>query len=382
MDFIGFDPGKVSSQICPITAEGELLEHRIKTDRKQLAKLLGGRPPARSLIEAGTQSEWVARYLEQLRHEVVVADPNFAPMYATRSRRVKTDKRDARTLAEACRLGAYRTAHRASDKQRHVRAKLAVREALVRTRSKYLSLIRSLLRRDGWRIRAGSARSFLVSLAAMQTSAQVQDEVAPLVLLRESLNEQIKGADDELAELVKADSVVKRLTSVPGVAAVTATCFVATLDDVTRFPDARQARAYRGLVPTEHSSGERQQRGSSNQAGPNRARYLLVEAALTILRRRSAHTAALHDWTTRIKERRGMKIAVVALARKLAGILSARWRDGTDFRATAASTDAVLAAVATRPPGLLLQQRFSQMVDEHEARSGSERCRMRDGAAD
>jgi len=106
MDFIGFDLGKVASQICIITAEGELLEYRIKTDREQLAKLLGGRPQARILIEAGTESEWVARYLEQLGHEVVVADPNFAPMYATRSRRVKTDKRDARTLAEACRLGA------------------------------------------------------------------------------------------------------------------------------------------------------------------------------------------------------------------------------------------------------------------------------------
>ena len=122
LDFIGFDLGKVSSQICIITADGELFEHRIRTDREQLAKLLGERPPARILIEAGTESEWVARYLEAFGHEVVVADPNFAPMYATRSRRVKTDKRDARTLAEACRLGAYRPAHRTSDKQRHVRA--------------------------------------------------------------------------------------------------------------------------------------------------------------------------------------------------------------------------------------------------------------------
>ena len=73
MDFIGFDLGKVASQICIITAEGELLEYRIKTDREQLAKLLGGRPQARILIEAGTESEWVARYLEQLGHEVVVA---------------------------------------------------------------------------------------------------------------------------------------------------------------------------------------------------------------------------------------------------------------------------------------------------------------------
>ncbi len=134
MDHIGFDLGKVNSQLCIITSEGELIERRISTSRDSLTKLLGSRPPAHILIEAATESKWVARHLEGLGHEVVVADPNFAPMCATRSRRVKTDKRDARTLAEACRLGAYRPAHRTSDQQRHIRAKLAVREALVRTR--------------------------------------------------------------------------------------------------------------------------------------------------------------------------------------------------------------------------------------------------------
>ena len=76
MGFIGFDLGKVSSQLCIITTDGELLEHRVKTDREHLAKLLGTRPPARILIEAGTESEWVARHLETLGHEVIVADPN------------------------------------------------------------------------------------------------------------------------------------------------------------------------------------------------------------------------------------------------------------------------------------------------------------------
>ena len=108
MDFIGFDLGKVSSQVCILTENGELIERRIHTDREHIGKLLGNRAPARILIESSTESEWVARFLEELGHEVIVADPGFAPMYATRSRKVKTDKRDARTLAEACRLGAYR----------------------------------------------------------------------------------------------------------------------------------------------------------------------------------------------------------------------------------------------------------------------------------
>lgn len=140
MDFIGFDLGKVSSQVCILTEDGELIERRIHTNREQIAKLLGHRTVALILIESSTKSEWVARFLEGLGHEVVVADPGFAPMYASRSRKVKTDKRDARTWSEACRLGAYRPAHRTSDKQRHIRAELAVREVMIRTRSRYISL--------------------------------------------------------------------------------------------------------------------------------------------------------------------------------------------------------------------------------------------------
>ncbi|QRK11776.1 transposase [Archangium violaceum] len=117
-----------------------------------MGALLSKRPKARVLLEASTESEWVARYLEERGHEVVVADPNFAPMYATRSRRVKTDKRDARSLAEACRLGAYRPAHRISDGRRHLKAQLAVREALVRTRTRYISLVSALVRYEGWRM--------------------------------------------------------------------------------------------------------------------------------------------------------------------------------------------------------------------------------------
>lgn len=331
MDFIGFDLGKVSSQVCIITSDGELIERRIKTDREHMEEFLGSRPPARLLIEASTESEWVARYLEELGHKVVVADPNFASMYATRNRKVKTDKRDTRTLAEACRLGAYRPAHRTSDQQRHVRAQLAVREAMVRTRSRYISLISTLLRRDGLRIGPGHAPAFLKRLAQVQLPAALREEVAPLVLLLQSLNEQIKAADERLTQLVKEDEVVARLCTAPGVGPVTATSFVSTLDDHARFAGAKEARAYLGLVPSEYSSGERQQRGHISKAGPGRARHMLVEAAWCILRRRNNANAGLHEWAVGIAARRGSRIAVVALARKLAGILYAMWRDGTEF---------------------------------------------------
>src|SRR5437870_3648918 len=144
MEHIGIDVHKNESQICRLTEEGEILEQRIATRRDRWAAVLGKLPRARVLIEASTESEWVTRCLEDLGHEVIIADPNFAPMYATRSRRVKTDRRDTQALMDACRLGAYRPAHRTSDAQRQVRALLAVRDSVVRTRTRQVHLIRAL----------------------------------------------------------------------------------------------------------------------------------------------------------------------------------------------------------------------------------------------
>jgi hypothetical protein len=121
MDHIGIDVHKKESQLCIRSEGGEWVESRIRTTPERFADVLGDRPRARILLEASTESEWVARCLEGLGHEVIVADPNFAPMYAARSGKIKTDRRDARARAEACLLGAYRPAHRLSDAQRHVR---------------------------------------------------------------------------------------------------------------------------------------------------------------------------------------------------------------------------------------------------------------------
>jgi transposase len=140
MDTIGLDLHKRESQLCIIGSQGEITEKRIMTTRERFTAVLLGRARCRILL-ASTESEWVARHLESLGHEVIVADPGFAPMYARRTKKVKTDKRDARTLAEACVLGAYRATHRVSTEQRHVRSELLVRDALVRTRTRYVSSV-------------------------------------------------------------------------------------------------------------------------------------------------------------------------------------------------------------------------------------------------
>jgi transposase len=333
MDHIGIDVHKNQSQICILTDEGELVEQRIRTDRDRFTSVLGERSRSRVLIESSTESEWVARCLEGLGHEVVVADPNFAPMYSTRSRRIKTDRRDAQALAQARRLGAYRPAHRSSDEQREVRAKLSVREALVRTRSRYICLIRALFRAEGLRVGSGSGAGFVGRLNLEEMPEVLRQKIVPLIEVMGHLNEQIKRLDRELAELSESDVVVRRLRTVPGVGPVTAASFVATLDRVDRFRGAHQVEAYLGLVPREMSSGEREHRGHITKVGGGRTRWLLVEAAWSILRWKRPSTEPLWQWADRIAHQRGRRVAAVALARRLAGILYAMWRDGIDYGA-------------------------------------------------
>jgi transposase len=335
MDHVGIDLGKRESQIAILTEDGELINRRIRTERPRLAEMFGRRPKARILLEASTESEWVARCLEDLGHEVIVADPNYAPMYARRTRRVKTDRRDAHALAQACRAGTYRPAHRTSTERRALRARLAVREAVVRTRAAWITRIQSLVRREGGRLRTGAPETFLTRVAELALPPALMTVIAPLVDLLGPLNAQIEALDEELERIVAADEVLRRLTTVPGVGPVTATAFVATVDDVTRFRGAHQVEAYVGLVPSEWSSSEVQRRGHITKAGNGRMRWLLVQAAWCILRRRKRlETVALRDWADGIAGRRGRAIAAVALARRLAGILFAMWRDGTVYDAT------------------------------------------------
>jgi len=148
-----------------------------------------------------------------------------------------------------------------------------------------------------------------------------------------------------IEHLAVQDPRVPRLRSVPSVGPVTAAAFLAAIDDVGRFHHAHQLEAYLGLVPREYSSGDTQRRGPITKAGHARPRWLLIQAALSILRRRPPAAEALWTWALRIAARRGKHVAVVALARRLAGILYALLRDGTVYapRRAAALPDPVAA---------------------------------------
>jgi transposase len=180
---------------------------------------------------------------------------------------VKTDRRDARTLAEALRLDAYRPAPRSAEGPRHGRAELAVRATLVRTRTRSVGWLKALVRREGLRLPSGMPEHAATTVAAVPVSPMLATELAPLLALLPALNAEIAAADQRLAAGLAANAVVQRLATAPAIGPVTATAFVATLDDIPRCASAHQVEAYLGLVPSERSSGERQRRGRITKAG-------------------------------------------------------------------------------------------------------------------
>jgi transposase len=204
-----------------------------------------------------------------------------------------------------------------------------MRDALVSTRTKLINNLRGWLRAQAVQLRRGSAETFQLRLRELPSRPPYLD--AQLIVL-DAVTTQIKGADLALKELSQSEPICVRLMTVPGVGPVTAIRFVAALDEICRFEGAHKVEAYLGLTPGESSSSESKQRLSITKAGPGALRWVLVQAAWSLRNSRQAGARPLQAWTREIEKRRGRRIATVALARKLAGILYALWKTGKTFQ--------------------------------------------------
>jgi len=318
------------SQIRIVDEGGTVLrDQRIPTSRERLVRAFEGIGTTRILLETGTESEWVAQTLEGAGHEVIVADPNYAPMYGDLQRRIKTDRRDVAALAEANRRGWYRAAHRASAPQRETKQILRSRRFLVQTRSSAVSLLRSLLRQSGYRLGTGSCETVPARVARLAVAGELGETLVPLCRQIAALTAEIHALDARLQTRTASDAIVARLRTVPGIGLIVATTFRAFVDRHERFAHAGQVSAAIGLVPREDSSAERRQRGHITKAGPRELRSLLIQAAWVHWRQGGSGT--IRAWVDGLAARRGRRIAVVALARRLSRILFAIWRDDTTF---------------------------------------------------
>jgi transposase len=319
------------SRVRIIDREGQVLRDRdVVTDRRALVRAFADVGFVRILLEAGTESEWVAQCLEAAGFVVIVADPNFAPMYGELHRRVKTDQRDVAALAEANRRGWYRASYRASAAQRAQRQVLRAREQLVQVRTGTISVVRALLRQQGYRAPQATSTSFAAKVLRLELPEGLAATVAPLARTIAMLSTEIRGFDERLAAAAATDPVIGRLQTVPGIGVIVASAYRAFVDDVTRFRSAAQVSAAIGLVPSEDSSADRRHRGHITKSGPSTLRSVLVQAAWVYWR--VTKRGPVRAWVDRLAARRGKRIAVVALARRLSRVLYAIWRDETVYQ--------------------------------------------------
>ena len=268
MEYGAIDLHTKESEIRIIEAGGGVvLERRIATTRERLTAVFGSRPPMRVLLESGTGSEWVAQHLEGFGHEVVVADPNYTPMYGSRTRRIKTDRRDVAALAEANRRGVYRRAHRVSAAQRDIRRRLRVRDQLVHVRRQAINLLRAQLRAEGVRVATGAAETFVERFERSAVSPATRAAMAPLRELLAAVAPLITRAEQWTRSAAGADVVTRRLMTAPGVGPVIALAYRATIDDVGRFTAPGAVASYLGLVPREDSWRAAAERGH-HEGGP------------------------------------------------------------------------------------------------------------------
>jgi transposase len=336
MYIVGLDLGKRKSQVCVQDAAGTVVkENRVNTTREDLIETLSPFCGAEILLEASTSAEWVARALEQEGFVVRVADPRFSLMYAQRDKKVKTDKRDARALCEALRLKAYRLAYRKSDVARRLHAKLKVRKQLVEMRTELITLVRSLCEGDGVVLPRCTPSTFIEHVETQQMEALLFESIGPALSQIASLHATITALDRELASSAKGHETASLLQSMRGVGPITSLAFVAVLDDPTRFASARELTSYLGLVPSERSSGDKKSRpGAITKTGDPLLRAYLYEAAMAISKK-TAPASPLKAWFDKLAGKHNgpgsARRARVALARRLARILFAMWRDKQRF---------------------------------------------------
>jgi transposase len=330
MQHVAIDLGKMESQVCVRSAEGAILsEGKVPTAR--LGRYLKAQPTSRVILETCAEAFAVADQALAASHEVRVVPATLVRTLGVGSRGIKTDRRDAQILSEvSCRIDLP-SVHVPSDLARERRSLCQARETLIAGRTALINSVRGWARTELLKLVSGEMASFpeRVRTATKQHRGGLPEYIDRMLQVIAVMNDQIAVADDELEDLAHRDPLCQRLMSVPCVGPVTCMRFVAAIDDVSRFPSAHAVQAYLGLTPGENSSSERRQRTGITKAGPAQVRRALVQVSWNLRRYRPADPITL--WAQGIEQRRGKFIATVAVARKLAGILYALWRDGSRY---------------------------------------------------
>jgi transposase len=340
--FAGLDVSLQETAICIVDEDGIVIsEGKTASEPDELARWIAttGLTITRVGLEAGPLSPWLHTELRAAGLPAICIETRRMKG-ATAAMSVKTDRNDARAIAHAMRVGWFTIVHVKTAESQELRLLLSNRRTLLEKRIAIDNEIRGTLKAFGLKLGPVTVASFEARVLELLASrSRLLGMVKPMLTARTALRQQCDVLHRMVLKTVRANAVCRRLLSVPGVGPIVALTYATGVDDPARFAHARDLGPHFGLTPRKYASGEIDRNGSITKAGDGAVREALVQAALTLLTR-VQRWSVLKAWGMAIAKRRGLRRAIVAVARKLAIVMHRIWVDGTTFiwsRETAAS---------------------------------------------
>jgi len=333
--FAGLDVSVKLTSLCIVDDAGGIIrEAKIESDPDALLQVLknGAYHFKRIGLEAGPLSQWLFSALAEAGLPVICVETRHMRA-ALKAQINKTDRNDARGMAQMMRAGLYRPVHVKTVRSQKLRMLLTHRKLL---QSKAIAIendLRATLRNFGLKVGMAGAVKFEARIKELvENIPDLAILVEPLLIVRRTLREQFGIVHRRLLAVVRQDEVCRRLMTVPGVGPVVALTYRSTVDVPARFRNSKAVGAVFGLTPSKYQSGEIDRTGAISRCGDEMMRVMLYEAAQSMLYSRK--WSWLKAWAMQIARRRGIKKAIVALARRLAVVMHRIWVDGTEFRWT------------------------------------------------
>jgi transposase len=332
--YVGLDVSVKRTAVCIMDARGKVTrEASVGSNPETIAAAIGAsrNEVERVGLEAGVNSAWLARGLLEAGLPVIVIDATHAAAALKTGFRNKTDRNDARGIADLMRVNKFRAVWVKSPAAQRDRTLLTVREQLRRQSLDARNTIWAILQGEGLNPPKLSNPAF--SSLVMQTldDPDIGPLLRPLAVIAEQLDRQVADLDRTISSRARASEACRRLMTVPGVGPLVALTYATGVDEPQRFRNARTVGAHFGLTPRRFQSGEVDWSGRISRAGDAAVRRALYQAA-NVLIHHSKGWCTLKSWVVRLAKRRGLGKAKVALARKLAVVLHKMWTSGEDYR--------------------------------------------------
>jgi transposase len=344
--YAGIDVSLECATVSVVDASGKIVrESEVASEPEALIAWFGslGFGLARIGLEAGPLSQWLYAAMRDGGLAVELLETRHVRS-AFKAMPVKTDRNDARGIAQLMRLGWFRPVHCKSIAAQEMRALLTARKLIQAKLFDVEMSLRGILRGFGLKVGPTTPRRFAGRIRQLVAGQATLETVAAAMLAaHEVMLREFNGFEKRLRTMARTDARARLLMSAPGVGTIVALTYVSAIDDPARFKSSKAVGAHFGLTPRKYQSGETDVTGRISKIGDASVRTALYEAAHVMLAR-AVKGSGLKSWAMKLARRAGMKKAKVALARKLAVILHRMWVDGTSFALTASNKPAAVAA--------------------------------------